>query len=295
MRLSQVAGPAQVVVERDAEFQSLGFVSSTLPALLVYLGDARFLREALGNDSVAAVIASPALAPEIPAHLGLAVAEAPMQAFYAVHHHLATRTAFYWQDFETEIDATARVHPAAYVAPRNVRIGPGTVVEPGARVLERSIVGAEVVLRAGCVVGSEGFEFKRIGGQVRPVVHAGGARLGDRVEVQANSAISRAVFGGFTSLGDDTKLDNLVHVAHGVTIGTRCLLAASAMIAGSVVMGDDVWVGPGSSISSGVRIGDGASITIGSVVTRDVAAGERVTGNFAIPHSRFLAFLRTIR
>ena len=113
--------------------------------------------------------------------------------------------------------------------------------------------------------------------------------------MQANSAISRSIFGGFTQLGEETKLDNLVHVAHNVTIGRRCFLAACAMIAGSVIVGDDVWIGPGASISSGITIGDGANVTIGAVVTRNVPAGAHVSGNFAIDHDKFIAFLRSIR
>ncbi len=67
------------------------------------------------------------------------------------------------------------------------------------------------------------------------------------------------------------------------------------MVAGSAKIGDDVWIGPSASVSSGVEIGDGASITLGSVVTKNVAPGQRVTGNFAIDHDKFIAFLKTIR
>jgi len=162
-------------------------------------------------------------------------------------------------------------------------------------VLPHTIIGDEVILRAGSVIGAQGFEFKRIGESILPVAHAGGVRLSDRVEIQANSCVDRSIFGGFTEIGEDTKLDNFVHVAHNVKIGKRCLLAAHAMIAGSVTIGDDVWIGPSAAVSSEITIGDGAYVTLGSVVTRDVAAGQRVTGNFAIDHDKFIAFLRTIR
>jgi len=67
------------------------------------------------------------------------------------------------------------------------------------------------------------------------------------------------------------------------------------MIAGSAVLGDDVWVGPSASISSEINVGNGAAISLGAVVTRDVEAGARVSGNFAIDHERFLTFMRSIR
>ena len=127
------------------------------------------------------------------------------------------------------------------------------------------------------------------------MAHAGGVRLGDRVELQANTCVDRAIFGGFTEIGEDTKCDNLVHIAHNVKIGRRCLLAAQAMIAGSVTIGDDVWIGPSAAVLSEITIGDGAYVTIGSVVTRNVAPGQHVTGNFAIDHDKFIVFLKTIR
>jgi UDP-3-O-[3-hydroxymyristoyl] glucosamine N-acyltransferase len=294
MELKALEG-LEVRVIRDGEFGSLGLVTHDRSGLLVFLEHEQHLARLLDNPKISCVITTPDLAEKLPSRLAVAITGNPRKIFYEFHNDLVTNTDFYWQSFSTVISPGAHIHSSAYVAEKNVRIGNGTVIEAGVTVLERSIIGDNVLLRAGCTVGSQGFEFKRIGGQILPVAHGGGVRLHDRVEIQANCALSRSVFGGYTEIGEDTKLDNLIHIAHNVRIGKRCLLAASVMVAGSVVMGDDVWVGPGASISSEVTIGDGASITIGSVVTRDVAAGERVTGNFAIPHDKFVAFLRSIR
>jgi len=228
-------------------------------------------------------------------NIGLAITPDPRGVFYAYHNHLACNTDFYWTDFKTEIGEGAQVHHTASVAQRNVRIGRRTIIEANTTINERSIIGENVIIRTGVRISTQGFEFKRVGHEIVPVEHAGGVRLGDRVEIQANSAISRSVFGGYTELGDDTKLDNLVHVAHNVIIGKRCFLAAAAMIAGSVTIHDDVWIGPGASVSSGVTIGDKASVTIGAVVTRDVPSNARVSGHFAIDHEKYLAFVKKIR
>jgi len=96
-------------------------------------------------------------------------------------------------------------------------------------------------------------------------------------------------------VGDDTKTDNFVHIAHNVHLGRGCFLAAHAMVAGSVTMGDEVWIGPSAAISSEITIGSKANITIGAVVTRNVEPGQKVSGNFAIDHTRYMAFLKTIR
>ena len=103
------------------------------------------------------------------------------------------------------------------------------------------------------------------------------------------------IFGGDTLIGNDTKLADGAHVAHCAKVGARCLVAAGAIILGSTVIGDDVWVGPGAIISNELDVGDKAFITLGAVVTRNVVQGEKVSGNFAIPHARFLEQLKAIR
>jgi len=214
--------------------------------------------------------------------------------FFELHNHLARETEFYWKNFPTEIAEDAVIHSTAFVASRNARIGHRTMIGPNASILERSIIGDDVIIRAGCVIGSEGFEFKRAYGEVLPVAHDAGVRLGNRVELQANTCIAKGLFGVWTEVGEDTKIDQLVHVAHGCKIGRRCLITAQAEISGSVEIGDDVWIGPGAVISSGVKIGNRAYITIGAAVTKDVPDEARVSGNFAINHEKFIAFMKKI-
>jgi len=295
MWLSDAGAFTALDVITDGPFEVLGIASHRTPGLLVFAEEPRWMAAIGRNPAVTSVITTLELADQVPAGVAFAVSTAPRRSFFELHNALACIDGFYWTDFATEIDPGARIHPRAFVAERNVRIGAECIVEAHANVLERVVLGAGCILRTGSTIGSHGFEFKRVDGRVLSVAHAGGVRLGDAVEVQANSAISRAVFGGFTDVGHDTKLDNLVHVAHNARIGARCLLAAQAMIAGSATVGDDVWIGPGVCVSSGVTVGNGANLTIGSVVTRDVDAGQHVTGNFAVDHRRFLSHLRTMR
>ena len=295
MKLSDVAARAPLRIVRDAEFDDLALLGASAGRVLVYAGDARSL-ERLAKTSAAAVVTTAALADAVPSSLGLGVADHPEAAFYDLHRWLHASSEFYWRDFATTIDASARVHERAYVAPRNVRIGARVVVEPNATILERVAIGDDTIVRAGAVVGSEGFEFKgpamRQGRATRAewdygatnvaVPHAGSVEIGARVEIQANSTVDRSLFRLPTRVGDDTKIDNLVHVAHSVRIGARCLIAAGATIAGSVVVGDDVWIGPHAVISSGVRLGDRAAIVIGSTITKDVAPGERLASDLKV-------------
>lgn len=293
MRLSEIASE-EVSVLRDGEFSALGLVTHTSPAMLVFLESERFLPALLARDNVSCVLTNQELSARLPEHLAVAISARPRAEFIGLHNRLA-ETSFYFEPFPSQIAKSARIHPRAYVAEKNVRIGERVVIEPNATVLERSIVEDDVVIRAGCVIGGEGFQFTRIGDEIVPMVHAGGVRLERGVEAQNQSCVDRALFGGFTSVGEYTKLDNFVHVAHNCQIGKRNLIAAAAMLAGTVTTGDDVWIGPQAAISSEVVLGDRAHVTLGAVVTRNVSGGEHVSGNFAIPHARFLEFLRGIR
>jgi len=282
-------------VVREGFFESLGFVTHRNPKQFVFIENARYLQALQGNNNITCVLTKEELVSLIPANLGLAICETPRKTFYEIHNYLARNSDFYWKTFNTEIAGNAVIHPTAFIAPRNVRIGEGCIIGPRVCILEGAIIEENVVIGPGSIIASEGFEFNRLGKSILPVAHAGGILLHARVEIQANVCVDKAIFGGFTEIGEDTKLDNLIHIAHNVLIGKRCLVAACAMVAGSTTIGDDVWVGPSASISSEVCIGDNASITIGSVVTKNVPSGQRVTGNFALEHDRFITFLKTIR
>jgi UDP-3-O-[3-hydroxymyristoyl] glucosamine N-acyltransferase len=225
----------------------------------------------------------------VPEHLGLAVADAPRERFRDVQRYLGSSTDFYGGDFASEISTEAHVEAGAHVAPRRVRIGPGSAIEPGAVVLEGSTLAEDVVVRAGAVVGADGFHPVPYETGLVNMPHYGSVRLDRGVEVQANAVVCRSVFHDPTQVGAGTILGPLAYVAHGARIGERCRIAASARVSGSARIGSDVFVGPGAVVSNRVAIGDGARVSIGSVVVRNVQPHQTVTGNFALDHERFLS------
>ncbi|MFT6397448.1 MAG: UDP-3-O-[3-hydroxymyristoyl] glucosamine N-acyltransferase [Bradymonadia bacterium] len=293
--LNDFAEVANLTVVRDAEFSHLGYLTSPLSSVLGVIGHERYLAELGENPRFAAVIVPAALVDQVPKRFGVAISEDPLDSFFRLH--LAYDEDDRWGGYRgpTKIDPSADVHPTAHVDEEDVLIGPNTVVGPKCTVLRRTEIGADCVLHPGVVVGTEGFEVRVVAGKRQVVPHRGGVILRDRVELQANSCVSRSLLGGSTCVGDDTKTDNLVHIAHDCQIGERVRIAASAMLAGSITVGDDVWIGPGAVISSGLTIGDRASITIGAVVSRSVPADTRVTGHFAIEHGKWMSFIKSVR
>ena len=295
MRLNDVSNVAPLEVVRDGEFHSLGTLSHQMKNMLVCLYDKEYLPCVLENQNISCVITNKNWHRYIPDRMGIAITDDPQAVFYKIHEHLLSKTSFYWEDFESEVSPTADTNDRAFIATKNVRVGSGTVIEPNVSILERSIIGKDVTIRAGTVIGGEGFEPKWVNDEHIIVKHAGGVKIHDRVEIQGNCHVARSIFGGFTEIGENTKVDALVHIAHNVRIGRGCEIAACAMLAGSAVIGDNVWIGPSASITSEVRIGDNADITIGAVVTQNVPPRQKVSGNFAIDHARFLDQLRKIR
>jgi len=294
MQLSDLElGHAESVL-RNCEFEQFGMCSERGDKILAPVSAPEHLADAEKNPAVVALIAPRGMAEEIPDRFGLIIADAPLEAFFRAFCNLVDTGIFARTD-KTRIGDNGFIHPAATIAERGVvignrvSIGPGAVIEPG------TVLKDDVRIGPNCVIGGEGFEVREVDGVIRVIPHVGGVVIAECVELQASNCVSRALFGGNTIIGQDTKTDNLVHIAHNVRIGRSCRIAACAMIAGSTELGDDVWVGPSSTISNGLKIGDGAAISLGSVVTRDVPAGTRVTGNFAVEHKDFLAMFRKAR
>jgi UDP-3-O-[3-hydroxymyristoyl] glucosamine N-acyltransferase len=293
VKLSEISFGQSLVVARDGAFSSLGFVNQRRPGMLTFLASEEFSADVLGNDAVSCVLATRELAESVPDNIGLAVCDDPRLTFYHLHNHLATATHFYRTRVKGRISLSARVHPTAFVA-SDVEIEDEVEVGPHAVILPGTSVGAGSVIRAGSVIGSEGFQVIHREHEVLRVVHAGTVRIGRKVEIHANCCVDRGLFGE-TTVGDESTIDSLVYVAHEVRVGERCRIGAHAVVNGSAVIEDDAWIGPGAVLSNGISVGSRATVTMGAVVTRDVPPAARVSGNFAIDHERFLAFIRSIR
>jgi len=192
------------------------------------------------------------------------------------------------------IGSGARIGAGSTIGP-SVEIGAGCVIHPRVSIYERVIVGARCVIHSGAVIGADGFGFELSGAAYRKVPQVGGVRIGDDVEIGANTCIDRATL-GVTVIGDGTKLDNMVHIAHNCRIGQHVVIAAQTGLAGGVTIGDyavvggQVGVGDKARIESKAVIGSGAGI----LTSKIVRAGEPVWGTPARPLRQYLAQLATL-
>ncbi|MEI6167866.1 MAG: UDP-3-O-(3-hydroxymyristoyl)glucosamine N-acyltransferase [bacterium] len=209
------------------------------------------------------------------------------------------------------------IHPTAVIAAdakigKDVTIGPLCVIEPGAVIGEGTVlvaqcyighfceigpkcllypqvtireyckVGARGILHNGAVIGSDGFGYVKEAGHWKKIPQVGIVVLGDDVEIGANTTIDRARFGE-TRVGNGTKLDNLVQVAHNVTIGEDTAMAAQVGIAGSTHIGDRVQLGGQVGVAGHIAIGSDCIVMAQAGLSKDAPPGSILFGSPAMP------------
>ena len=184
-------------------------------------------------------------------------------------------------DNAAKIAADVEVHAGSFVG-KDVSIGRGTRIFPNCTIYSGTTIGEDCIIHAGCVIGADGFGFVRDGdsGYVK-FPQAGAVAIGNEVEIGANSCVDRGALGP-TEIGDGTKIDNLVQIAHNVKIGKRVVIAAQTGISGSTIIEDDcviggqVGMGDHARVLSGAIIGSQAGVLPGKIVRRGVWWGTPV-------------------
>ena len=220
---------------------------------------------------------------------GVCITEEPRLAFFKIHNALAAQKEYVRERFESQIDKSASISDKADISRYNVKIGKNVVIEPFVMIYPNVEIGDGTIIRAGATIGGNGFEFKHLEQGILSVSHVGGVIIGENVEIQNNTCIDRAIYPwDNTVIGDYTKIDNLVHVGHGVKVDKNVMIVANSGIGGRVEIGANAWIGFGATIRNGLEIGKNARTNMGAVVTKNVAENQAVTGNFAIEHKLFI-------
>jgi len=198
--------------------------------------------------------------------------------------------AFFVKKKEHSISSNAVIHSSVklgdnvsigsnVVIEENCEIGANTIVDHNTVIKENTIVGENVIIGCNNTIGGAGYGYeKNEDGQFEFIPHLGNVVIKDFVEIGNNTCIDRAVLGS-TILEQNVKVDNLVHIAHGVHIGENSMVIANSMIAGSVKIGTNVWIAPSACVLNQKSIGDNALIGMGAVVLKDVPEGKIFIGN----------------
>jgi len=201
---------------------------------------------------------------------------------------------------------TAKVHASAHVGPlcvveEGAAVGSGTVLQasvfvgreavigadcflmPGVIVAASCVLGQRVRLQPGVVIGADGFGYEFVNGRHEKVPQVGTVVIGDDVEIGANSTLDRARFSR-TTVGEGTKIDNLVQIAHNVVIGKHCILCSQVGISGSTTLEDYVVLGGQAGVGGHITLGKGTKAGGQTGIAFDTDPGSYLNGTPAMPY-----------
>ncbi|MBO31647.1 MAG: UDP-3-O-(3-hydroxymyristoyl)glucosamine N-acyltransferase [Rhodospirillaceae bacterium] len=251
------------------------------------------------KSKAGAVLLAPDLVERAPSSTALLVTPDPYigyakvaQSYYPNIRHIAGVAESAHVSRLAKIGGDVLIGPGAVIED-NVEIGPGcriganTVIGAGVVIgdsgnigsnvtIEYCCIGNDAVIHSGVRIGQDGFGFAPGATHIK-VPQLGRVIIGNNVEIGASTAIDRGAALD-TVIGDGSKIDNLVQIAHNVEIGRGCLIASQVGIAGSAKIGNYVMMGGQVGIAGHLKIGDGVKIAAQSGVTRDIKAGETVAG-----------------
>ncbi|KAB1076051.1 UDP-3-O-(3-hydroxymyristoyl)glucosamine N-acyltransferase [Methylobacterium planeticum] len=324
LSLGEIAEAAGVSLPIDtdpaARFSGAAPLESAGPSELAYMDNARY-GDALAATGAGACLVSPRFAGRVPAATIALVTRDPYRAYAALlarmHPDAVRPAALFGAD---GVAPGAHVHPEARLED-GVQVDPGAVIGSGAEIgsgtviganaaigpnvrigrdcsigsnttLIHALVGNRVIVHPGARIGQDGFGFA-MGISHLKVPQIGRVVIQDDVEIGANTTIDRGASRD-TVIGEGTKIDNLVQIAHNVVIGRHCIIVSGVGISGSTTLEDYVVLGGQVGVVGHLRIGKGSQIAGSSNVNRDVPPGSRWGGTPAKPVRAWFRELTTL-
>ncbi|RLE18403.1 MAG: UDP-3-O-(3-hydroxymyristoyl)glucosamine N-acyltransferase [Acidobacteria bacterium] len=303
-KLSQLAKEHSLALKGpDCVITGIASLNDASPGKLSYLKDSKLL-ETARNTSAGALIVPKGIEATFPCpviesddpYLSFILISSNFISPYPVHK----KPSLSWVHQDAIVHPTAEIGPFVTVSP-GCKIGPGVRIHAGVKLMENVSIGKSTVLYSnsvvfpGCkigqnciigantVIGGEGFGFHFAKGRHNKVPQTGIVRIGDDVEIGSCVSIDRGTFTE-TSIGDGSKIDNQVQIAHNVTIGKHVIVVAQAGISGSTSIGDYAVLAGKAGLVGHIHIGSGATVGGGSVVTKSVPDGRFVIGYPATEH-----------
>ena len=303
-RIGGAAAPADAIA--DTVITAVSPLDKAAAGTLSFYSDRRYLADLTATAATACFVTQ-ANADKVPSGCVALITGEPQAAYARAAGRLYPPRGFSSQ--EQAIHPTAVIEPdvaiafGAVIGPE-ARIGRGTVIGPNAvighgvaigrgcviganTVISFALLGDNVRIAAGAVIGEAGFGVTGSAAGAIDIPQLGRVILQDGVSIGANTSVDRGAYDD-TVIGENTKIDNQVQIAHNVRLGRSCVLAGHVGLSGSVIVGDGVRFGGRAGIADHVNIGDGAQVMAAAGVMRDLPAGETWGGAPAVPGRQFM-------
>lgn len=299
--LATVCGADILCGHGDVPITSAANIDDAKPSQLSFVASARYLERLRGSHASGVIVPRGTSTSSVTNGTCLLAADDPEMAFVACLHRLypakpspgvispqahvdpsavvgagSLVEAFASVGAGTRIGANCRVHAGCRVG-ANVTLGTNCVLHANVVLYDGVTLGDNVIVHAGAVIGADGFGYKFRDGEHVKFPQVGTVEIGSNVEIGANTCIDRAAL-GVTRIGEGTKIDNQVHIAHNVTIGARALLCGQVGIGGSTVIEDYAVLASQCGVADHVTVGQRAMVLAQAGVTKDVAPNDQVMG-----------------
>lgn len=295
--LQQVAALTQgslIIGEPDSTITGFSSIKEAEPGDVTFLGNARYAND-LKKSKASAVIALPDFT-TAPAGMAVIQSENPTLAFSAIIKEFGPQKKVFAPGVhatasvsaDAKFDSTkvyvgpnaviedgadigdgTLVHGGAYIGP-DAKIGKDCVIHANAVIKDNCLLGDRVIIHSGAVIGADGFGYQFSGGKQLKIEQVGRVQIDDDVEIGSCTTIDRARFGR-TWIGEGTKIDNLVQIAHNVIIGKHCVIVALVAIAGSARIGNYVTIAGQVGVGGHLNVCDQVVLLARSGVTKDIA------------------------
>ncbi|MBA3066326.1 UDP-3-O-(3-hydroxymyristoyl)glucosamine N-acyltransferase [bacterium] len=314
MKLSEIAariggeikGAAESPSWRNIDIKNIADIESAEPGEITFISNPKY-RAALKKTRASAVIIQSGMETDIPSvicrnpYLGFAKTislfrDPPPRPCAGINPLASVSEGFIADDAAIDafvvVSKNAKVGRGTAIMPHvfigeGAEIGDNCFIYPNVTVREKVKVGNNVIIHSGSVIGSDGYGYVQDEGIHKKIPQAGNVVICDNVEIGANVCIDRAALSE-TFIGEGTKIDNLVHIAHNVKIGKHCLILGQTGIAGSTVIGDYTTLASQSGISGHLKIGNHVTVAARGGVIKDIPDGALVSGFPARDHREML-------
>ncbi len=282
-------------VEKDGEFNWLGLTAEDYQGkkVLTFLNDEKYYKEIENNKSITCIITTEEVAKKIKENkYGVILSKNPRKDFFELHNKLVKEN-FYFTKKENKISKKAIISKNANIGEYNIIIEDDVIIEAGVTIYENVTIKKGTIIKSGTILGADGFQYIKEKEEIIKAEPAGELEISKNVVIHNNTVIDKGIFGK-TYIGDNTKIYNLVHVAHDSKIGKNVFLTAGVIVCGRVKIGENSYLGPNCTIKNGLILGENSKVSMGAVVTKNVNENEVVTGNFAISHEQFIKNLKKV-
>lgn len=286
---------AELSGDASLEITGLATLESARHGQVSFLSNEKY-RKQVSSSNASAIILHPALKPDEPGNYLLS--DNPYLAFARATHVFADKGASQTgihpsaiipdscvvadsamigpgvtMGENTRIEGNVRISANCHIG-KNCSIGAGSTLNPNITLYPDVVIGERCIIHSGVVIGADGFGFAPDGENWHKIEQLGGVRIGNDVEIGANSCIDRGALEN-TCIGNGVKIDNLVQIAHNVIVGDNTVMAGCSAIAGSAVIGKNCRIGGGAGIVGHIHVTDNVTIMATSLVTHDIReAGE---------------------